>query len=178
MSKYAGTKTEANLNEAFAGESMARNKYTYFASVARKAGYVQIANIWEETARNEKEHAELWFKELEGIGTVEENLKASAEGEHYEHTDMYKRMAADAREEGFEALAVKFEKVGEVEATHENRYNMLLEHMLQGNTFKGNAPLGWKCGNCGYIFWGEEAPEVCPACAHPKAYFERKVENY
>lgn len=178
MSKYAGTKTEKNLEEAFAGESKARNKYDYFASVAKKAGYVQIQNIFMETALNEKEHAKLWFKELEGIGDVPANLEAAAAGEHYEWTDMYARMAKDAREEGFEALAKKFEGVAAVEATHEKRYRKLLEAFNTGTTFKGDAPLGWKCGNCGYIYNGEDAPEVCPVCAHPKAYFERNTVNY
>jgi len=154
MSKYAGTKTEKNLMEAFAGESQARNKYTYYASAAKKAGFVQMANLFEETANQEKEHAKMWFKEFHGIGTPEENLTDAAQGEHEEWTDMYKRMA------------------------EERRYLKLLESLKQGETFKGEAPLGWKCNNCGYIHMGDEAPEVCPACAHPKAYFERKVENY
>ena len=178
MSKYAGTKTEKNLMEAFSGESQARNKYTFYASAARKAGYVQMANIFEETANQEKEHAKMWFKEFHGIGDVAENLADAAAGENYEWTEMYKRMAEEAREEGFADLAVKFERVAEVEPLHEKRYNKLLESYKAGNTFKGEAPLGWKCNNCGYIYIGEEAPEVCPACAHPKAYFERKAENY
>lgn len=178
MSKYAGTKTEKNLMEAFSGESQARNKYTYYASAARKAGFVQMANIFEETANQEKEHAKMWFKEFHGIGDVAENLKDAAEGEKYEWSDMYKRMAEEAREEGFEDLAVKFEGVAKVEASHEARYQRLLDHYMDGTTFKGDAPLGWKCGNCGFIYYGEEAPEVCPVCAHPKAYFERKAENY
>ncbi|MDY4208307.1 rubrerythrin [Dorea sp. YH-dor228] len=178
MSKYAGTKTEKNLMDAFAGESEARNKYTFYASAAKKAGFVQMANIFEETANQEKEHAKMWFKEFHGIGDVAENLADAAAGENFEWTDMYKRMAAEAREEGFDALAAKFELVAEVEAAHEKRYNKLLESYKSGTTFKGDAPLGWKCGNCGYIYIGEEAPEVCPVCAHPKAYFERKVENY
>ena len=174
MSKYAGTKTEKNLMEAFAGESQARNKYTYYASAAKKAGFVQMANIFEETASQEKEHAKMWFKEFHGIGDTAENLKDAAEGENYEWTDM----AKEAREEGFEELAEKFEGVAEVEAAHERRYRKLLESFESGTTFKGNAPLGWKCNNCGYIYIGEEAPEVCPVCAHPRAHFERKVENY
>lgn len=178
MSKYAGTKTEKNLMEAFAGESQARNKYTYYASAAKKAGYVQMANIFEETANQEKEHAKMWFKEFHGIGDVEANLADAAAGENFEWTDMYKRMAAEAREEGFEELAAKFEGVAEVEASHEKRYNKLLENYKAGKTFKGDAPLGWKCNNCGYIYTGEEAPEICPVCAHPRAHFERKVENY
>ena len=178
MSKYAGTKTEKNLMEAFAGESQARNKYTYYASAARKAGFVQMANIFEETANQEKEHAKMWFKEFHGIGSVEETLVDAAAGENEEWTSMYARMAQEAREEGFEELAAKFELVASVEAAHEKRYLKLLESYRNGTTFNGDAPLGWKCNNCGYIHIGEEAPEVCPACAHPKAHFERKVENY
>ena len=174
-----GTKTEKNLMEAFAGESMARSKYTFFASKAKKDGYVQIAKIFEETAANEKEHAKIWFKLLNGgIDDTAANLKAAAEGENYEWTDMYKRMAEEAREEGFEELAIKFEFVGKVEAAHEKRYLKLLDSLKNDKTFKGDAPLGWKCRNCGYVHEGPEAPEVCPTCAHPKAYFERKVENY
>ena len=178
MPELKGTKTEANLMAAFAGESQARNKYTYYASAAKKAGFVQMANLFEETANQEKEHAKMWFKEFHGIGTPEENLTDAAQGEHEEWTDMYKRMAEEAREEGFTELAKKFELVAEIEAAHERRYLKLLESLKQGETFKGEAPLGWKCNNCGYIHMGDEAPEVCPACAHPKAYFERKVENY
>ncbi|RKD35183.1 rubrerythrin [Lacrimispora algidixylanolytica] len=178
MSKYAGTKTEQNLKDAFAGESMARNKYTFFASAAKKAGYEQMAALYLETADQEKEHAKMWFKELHGVGTMEGNLEAAAEGENYEWTDMYKRMAQDARDEGFEALAFRFEFVGKVEAAHEKRYLKLLDSLKKDKTFKGDAPLGWKCRNCGYIHEGPDAPEICPTCAHPKAYFERKVENY
>lgn len=178
MSKYAGTKTEKNLMEAFAGESQARNKYTYYASAAKKAGFVQISNIFLETADQEKEHAKMWFKEFHGIKDVAENLKDAAEGENYEWSDMYKKMAEDAREEGFEDLAVKFEGVAKVEAAHEARYKKLLENLEAGKTFEGEAPLGWKCGNCGYIHTGNSAPDICPVCAHPKAYFERKAENY
>ena len=178
MSKYTGTKTEQNLMEAFSGESQARNKYTYYASAARKAGFVQMANIFEETAAQEKEHAKMWFKEFHGIGTVEENLADAAAGENYEWTDMYKRMAEEADAEGFSELAAKFRGVAEVEAAHEKRYQRLLDHFREGKTFKDEAPLGWKCNNCGYIYEGPEAPEVCPVCAHPKAYFERKAENY
>ena len=179
MAELKGSKTEKNLETAFAGESMARNKYTYFASKARKDGFVQIANIFEETANNEKEHAKIWFKLLHGgMPSTVENLKDAAEGENYEWTDMYARMAREAREEGFEELAVKFELVAKVEAAHERRYNKLLESLKNDKTFKGDAPLGWKCRNCGYVHEGPEAPEVCPCCAHPKAYFERKVENY
>ena len=178
MSKYAGTKTEQNLKEAFSGESEARNKYTYYASAARKAGFVQMANIFEETANQEKEHAKMWFKEFHGIGNVEENLEDAAAGENYEWTDMYKRMAEEAEAEGFAELAAKFRGVAKVEAAHERRYQRLLDHYREGKTFKDDAPLGWKCNNCGYIYEGDEAPEVCPVCAHPKAYFERKAENY
>ena len=178
MSKYAGTKTEKNLMEAFAGESQARNKYTYYASAARKAGFVQMANIFEETANQEKEHAKMWFKEFHGIGDVAANLEDAAAGENEEWTSMYARMAQEAREEGFEELAAKFEGVAKVEAAHEKRYLKLLESHKNDATFKGDAPLGWKCNNCGYIHEGPEAPEVCPVCAHPKAYFERKAENY
>ena len=179
MPELKGSKTEANLMTAFAGESQARNKYTYYASKAKKDGYVQIANLFEETANNEKEHAKIWFKLLHGgIGDTIDNLKDAAAGENYEWTDMYKRMAEEAREEGFEELAIKFEFVGKVEAAHEKRYLKLLDSLKNDKTFKGDAPLGWKCRNCGYVHEGPEAPEVCPTCAHPKAYFERKVENY
>jgi rubrerythrin len=178
MSKYAGTKTEQNLKDAFAGESMARNKYTFYASAAKKAGYEQMAALYLETADQEKEHAKMWFKELHGIGTPAENLADAAEGENYEWTDMYKRMAEEARAEGFTELALKFEFVGKVEAAHEKRYLKLLDSLKNDKTFKGDAPLGWKCRNCGYIHEGVDAPEICPVCAHPKAYFERKSENY
>lgn len=178
MSKYAGTKTEKNLLEAFAGESEARNKYTYYASAAKKAGYEQLASLYLETAEQEKEHAKLWFKELYGIGSTEENLEDAASGENAEWTDMYVRMAREAREEGFEELAYRFELVASIEAAHERRYRKLLASLKEDKTFKGDAPLGWKCRNCGYIHEGEEAPDFCPACNHPKAYFERKVENY
>ena len=178
MSKYAGTKTEQNLMEAFSGESQARNKYTYYASAARKAGFVQMANIFEETANQEKEHAKMWFKEFHGIGSVDENLADAAAGENYEWTDMYKRMAEEAENEGFPELAAKFRGGAQVEAAHEKRYQKLLDHYRQGKTFKDEAPLGWKCNNCGYIYEGDEAPEICPVCAHPRAYFERKAENY
>ena len=178
MSKYAGTKTEKNLMEAFSGESQARNKYTYFASVAKKAGYEQIAAIFLETADQEKEHAKMWFKEFHGLGDTAQNLAWAAAGENEEWTQMYARMAEEADEEGFHELATKFRLVAAVEKSHEARYNKLLDNLKAGNTFKGDAPLGWKCRNCGYIYEGEEAPEVCPCCAHPKAYFERKAENY
>jgi len=178
MSKYAGTKTEQNLKEAFAGESMARNKYTYFASAAKKAGYEQLAALYLETADQEKEHAKLWFKELHGIGDIDANLTDAAAGENYEYTDMYVRMAREAKEEGFDELARRFQGVALVEAAHEKRYLKLLESYKKDKTFKGDAPLGWKCRNCGYIHNAEEAPELCPVCDHPKAYFERKAENY
>lgn len=178
MSKYAGTKTEKNLMEAFAGESQARNKYTYYASAAKKAGYEQLAALYLETADQEKEHAKMWFKEFHGIHDVEANLTDAAQGENFEWTDMYARMAREAKEEGFPELAAKFEGVAKVEAAHEKRYLKLLEHYKTGNTFKGDAPLGWKCRNCGYIHEGDDAPEICPVCAHPRAYFERTAENY
>ncbi len=178
MSKYAGTKTEENLKAAFAGESQARNKYTFYASAAKKAGYEQMAALYLETADQEKEHAKMWFKELHGIGTPEENLADAAAGENYEWTDMYVQMAKTAEEEGFPELAHKFLMVAKVEAAHEKRYLQLLDHLKKDETFKGDAPLGWKCRNCGYIHEGPEAPEVCPVCAHPRAYFERKAENY
>ena len=173
-----GSRTEANLMAAFAGESQARNKYTYFASKAKKDGYEQIAAIFEETANNEKEHAKMWFKELHGLGDTAQNLVWAAEGENDEWTNMYARMADEADEEGFHDLAEKFRRVAGVEKTHEERYNRILKHLQEGNTFKGESPLGWKCRNCGHVHFGEEAPEVCPTCAHPKAYFERRAENY
>lgn len=178
MSKYEGTQTEKNLQAAFAGESQATNKYTYFASVAKKEGFEQIAEIFRKTSANEQYHAKMWLRELQGIGSTAENLEDAANGENFEWTDMYARMAREAREEGFEELAVKFELVAKVEAAHERRYLKLLESYKNDKTFKDDAPLGWKCRNCGYIHEGPEAPEVCPCCAHPKAYFERKVENY
>ena len=178
MSKYAGTKTEKNLMEAFAGESMARNKYTYFASVAKKAGFEQIAAIFQETADQEKEHAKMWFKEFHGLGDTAQNLIWAAEGENDEWTNMYARMADEAEEEGFTALAAKFRLVAAVEKSHEERYNQILKNLQEGKTFKGDAPLGWKCRNCGYIHEGPDAPEICPTCAHPKAYFERRATNY
>ena len=178
MSKYAGTKTEKNLMEAFSGESQARNKYTYYASAAKKAGYEQMAAIFLETADQEKEHAKMWFKEFHGIGDVAENLADAAAGENYEHTDMYARMAREAEEEDFHELAVKFAGVASVEARHEERYLKLLENFKAGNTFKGDAPQGWKCRNCGYVHTAEDAPDVCPVCAHPQAHFERRATNY
>ncbi len=174
-----GSKTEANLMEAFAGESEARNKYTYFASKARKEGYQQIASIFQETADNEKEHAKLWFKELEGIGDTMSNLKSAAAGENYEWTEMYARMAEEAREEGFERIALLFEKVGAIEKEHEERYLKLLANVENDLVFKtGDEQTVWICRNCGHIHVGAQAPEVCPVCAHPQAYFERRATNY
>ena len=175
-----GSKTEKNLMEAFAGESQARNKYTYFASKAKKEGYEQIAAIFQETADNEKEHAKLWFKLLNGgeIGTTEENLKAAAEGENYEWTDMYERMAKEAREEGFDHIAFLFDGVAKIEKEHEERYKKLLENVKDGKVFEAGEIKIWKCRNCGHIVVGTKAPEICPICAHPKAYFEIKSEKY
>jgi len=175
-----GSKTEANLLTAFAGESQARNKYTYFASQARKEGYEQIANIFMETAENEKEHAKLWFKALHGgcVPETVENLKAAAEGENYEHTTMYKEFEKTAREEGFTEIATQFKLVGEVEAVHEKRYRQLLENINKGMVFKKDGVTVWKCGNCGYIHVGKEAPAVCPACKHPKSFFEVQAQNW
>ena len=174
-----GSKTETNLLAAFAGESEARNKYTYFASKAKKDGYVQIAKIFEETADNEKEHAKIWFKLLnDGIGSTEENLKAAAAGENYEWTDMYATFAKEAREEGFDQIAALFEMVGEIEKEHEARYLKLLENIENGLVFSKEGDTIWKCSNCGHIVIGKNAPEVCPVCAHPQSYFEVREENY
>ncbi len=173
-----GSKTEANLQAAFAGESQARNKYTYFASKARAEGYVQIAQIFEETANNEKEHAKLWFKLLEGIGTTAQNLAAAAEGENYEWTDMYATFAKEAREEGFTAIADQFEGVAAIEKAHEERYRKLLQNVTEGEVFKKGSIVIWECGNCGHIVIGTEAPELCPVCFHPQAHFRIKAENY
>ena len=178
MKDLKGTKTEKNLWEAFAGESQARNKYTYFASKAKKDGYVQIAKIFEETAANEKEHAEIWFKLLNGIGSTAENLKAAAEGENYEWTDMYAQMAKDAKEEGFDHIAFLFEQVGKIEKEHEERYRKLLANVEGGLVFSRDGDMIWQCSNCGHIHVGKQAPEVCPVCVHPKAYFQIKAENY
>ena len=175
---YKGTRTEKNLWEAFAGESQARNKYTYFASVAKKAGYEQIAELFQKTADNEKEHAKLWFKELGELGTVEENLVAAANGENYEWTDMYDRMAREAEEEGFADLARKFRGVAAIEKTHEERYRKLLQNIETQQVFERAGVQIWECRNCGHIIVGTRAPEVCPVCAHPKSYFEIKAENY
>ena len=176
--KYAGTKTEKNLWDAFAGESQARNKYTYFASVAKKAGFEQIAEIFSKTADNEKEHAKLWFKELGELGNVAENLLHAAEGENYEWTDMYDRMAKEAEEEGFTALAAKFRMVAAIEKTHEERYRALLNNVETAAVFEKSGVQVWECRNCGHLVVGVSAPELCPVCAHPKAYFEIRKENY
>lgn len=173
-----GTKTEANLKAAFAGESQARNKYSYFASQARKDGFEQIAAIFEETAQNEKEHAKIWFKELGGIGNTTDNLKAAADGENYEWTDMYDEFAKTAKEEGFDRLAYLFEAVGKIEKEHEERFKKLLENVEDGKVFEAGEVKIWKCRNCGHIVVGTKAPEVCPVCNHPKAFFEIKAENY
>ena len=178
MKDLKGTKTEKNLWEAFAGESQARNKYTYFASKAKKDGYVQIAKIFEETAANEKEHAEIWFKLLQGIGSTAENLKSAAEGENYEWTDMYAEMAKDAREEGFDHIAFLFDEVGKIEREHEERYRKLLANVEGGLVFSRDGDMIWQCSNCGHIHVGKKAPEVCPVCVHPQAYFQIKAENY
>ena len=180
MAELKGTKTEKNLMEAFAGESMARNKYTYFASKAKKDGYQQIAAIFEETAANEKEHAKLWFKALHDnkVPKTIENLKDAASGENYEWTEMYPQFAREAREEGFEEIARLFEAVAKIEQEHEQRYLKLLENVEQGLVFSRDGDRIWKCSNCGHIVVGKSAPEVCPVCAHPKAYFELKAENY
>ena len=176
--KYAGTKTEQNLKDAFAGESQARNKYTYFASVAKKAGYEQIAEIFLHTADNEKEHAKMWLKELGGIGDTSENLLSAAEGENHEWTDMYERMAQEAEEEGFKALANKFRMVGAIEKAHEERYRKLLENVNNQEVFEKSGVTVWECRNCGHIVVGTSAPKVCPVCAHPQSYFEVRSENY
>ena len=178
MKDLKGTKTEKNLWEAFAGESQARNKYTYFASKAKKDGYVQIAKIFEETAANEKEHAEIWFKLLKGIGTTAENLKAAAEGENYEWTDMYAEMAKDAREEGFDHIAFLFDEVGKIEREHEERYRKLLANVEGGLVFSRDGDMIWQCSNCGHIHVGKDAPKMCPVCTHPQDYFQIKAENY
>ena len=178
MSKYKGTQTETNLLEAFAGESQARNKYTYFASKAKKEGFEQIAEIFQKTADNEKEHAKLWFKELEGISNTAENLLHAAEGENYEWTDMYEGFAKTAEEEGFKALAMKFRLVAAIEKRHEERYRALLKNVELQEVFAKSDVKVWECRNCGHIVVGEKAPELCPTCAHPQAYFEIHVDNY
>lgn len=180
MKDLKGTKTEQNLMEAFAGESMARNKYTYYASKAKKEGYVQISNIFEETAKNEKEHAELWFKYLHGgkVPTTTDNLLDAATGENQEWTDMYARMAREAREEGFDEIAAKFEMVGAIEREHEERYRKLLKNIEDGIVFSREGDMIWQCSNCGHIVVGKQAPEVCPVCNHPQSYFQIEARNY
>ena len=179
MAELKGTRTEANLQTAFAGESMARNKYTFFASKAKKDGYVQIAKIFEETAANEKEHAKIWFKLLNGgIDDTAANLKAAAEGENYEWTDMYATFAKEAREEGFDHIADLFEMVGAIEKEHEERYRRLLRNVEDKLVFSRDGDCVWQCSNCGHIVVGKQATEVCPVCAHPKAYFELKAQNF
>lgn len=180
MKELKGTKTEKNLQDAFAGESQARNKYTYFASKAKKDGYEQIAAIFEETAANEKEHAKMWYKLLNGgkINDTIDNLKDAANGENYEWTDMYARMAKEAREEGFDEIAAKFELVGAIEKHHEERYLKLLQNIKDGIVFSREGDRIWKCRNCGHIVIGPKAPEVCPTCSHPKSYFEIDAQNY
>ena len=176
--KYAGTQTEKNLQEAFSGESQARNKYTYFASVAKKEGYEQMSALFLKTAENEKEHAKMWFKELAGIGDTKANLEAAAEGENYEWTDMYEGFAKTAEEEGFPELAAKFRAVGEIEKHHEERYRALLKNIETAQVFEKSEVKVWECRNCGHIVVGTKAPEVCPVCAHPQSYFEIHEENY
>lgn len=176
--KYSGTQTEKNLEAAFAGESQARNKYTYFASVAKKQGFEQIANLFLKTADNEKEHAKMWFKELNGIGDTAENLLAAAEGENYEWTDMYEDFAKTAEEEGFTELAHKFRLVAAIEKHHEERYRALLRNVETAEVFKRSEIKVWECRNCGHIVVDKEAPEVCPVCNHPQSYFEIHAENY
>jgi len=176
--KYAGTQTEKNLEAAFAGESQARNKYTYFASVAKKEGFEQMAEIFTKTADNEKEHAKLWFKELQGIGNTAENLAHAAEGENYEWTDMYEGFAKTAEEEGFTALAKKFRMVAAIEKRHEERYRALLHNIEAQEVFAKSEVKVWECRNCGHIVVGEKAPAACPVCAHPQSFFEVHVDNF
>lgn len=180
MKDLKGSKTEKNLMEAFAGESMARNKYTYYASKAKKDGYVQIAQIFEETANNEKEHAKLWFKLLHGgeVPATPANLTDATAGEHYEWTDMYDKFAKEAREEGFDQIAFLFEGVAKIEKEHEERYRKLLSNIENGLVFSREGDMVWICTNCGHIHFGKQAPEVCPVCAHPQAYFELRAQNY
>lgn len=178
MKELKGTRTEANLWAAFAGESQARNKYTYFASAARKEGYEQIAAVFQETADNEKEHAKRIFKFLQGIGSTRENLEAAAGGEHYEWSAMYPEFARVAEEEGFPEIAAVLRKIAEVEKHHEERYRALLRNLEEGKVFRREESVRWKCRNCGYVHEGPEAPEVCPSCDHPRAYFELLCENY
>ena len=176
--KYSGTQTEKILLEAFAGESQARNKYTYFASKAKKEGYEQISAIFQQTADNEKEHAKLWFKELNGIGDTAQNLAAAAEGENYEWTDMYDGFAKTAEEEGFPELAAKFRLVAAIEKRHEERYRALLKNVETAAVFAKSEVKVWECRNCGHIVVGEKAPEICPTCDHPQAYFEIHIDNF
>lgn len=176
--KYKGTQTEKNLEAAFAGESQARNKYTYFASVAKKEGYEQMSALFLKTAENEKEHAKLWFKELKGIGTTAENLLDAADGENYEWTDMYEDFAKTADEEGFHELAAKFKLVAKIEKHHEERYRALLKNIENNEVFEKSSVKVWECRNCGHIVVGEKAPEICPTCNHPQSYFEINAENY
>ena len=176
--RYSGTQTEKNLLAAFAGESQARNKYTYFASVAKKQGFEQIAELFLKTADNEKEHAKMWFKELDGLGDTAENLRAAAEGENYEWTDMYEDFAKTAEEEGFKALAARFRMVGEIEKHHEERYRALLHNVESQEVFEKSEVKVWECRNCGHIVVGIKAPAVCPVCQHPQSYFEVHSENY
>lgn len=178
VNKYSGTQTEKNLMEAFAGESQARNKYTYFASKAKKDGFEQIAALFQQTADNEKEHAKLWFKELQGIGTTVENLKAAADGENFEWTDMYEKFAVTAEEEGFPELAKKFRGVAAIEKRHEERYRALLHNVENEEVFKKSEVKVWECRNCGHIVVGTEAPAECPVCAHPQSYFELHNDNF
>ena len=173
-----GSRTERNLREAFAGETQARSKYDYFASVAKKEGYEQIAAIFQATANNEKEHAKMWFKALSGIGTTAENLASAAAGENYEWTDMYDRMAQEAEEEGFDHIAFLFSEVAKIEKEHEERYRKLLANVEGGLVFSRDGDMIWQCSNCGHIHVGKQAPEVCPVCAHPRDYFQLKAENY
>ncbi len=175
---YSGTQTEKNLLAAFAGESQARNKYTYFASKAKKDGFEQIAELFSKTADNEKEHAKLWFKELNGIGSTAENLEAAADGENYEWTDMYEGFAATAEKEGFDELAKKFRMVAAIEKRHEERYRALLKNVESQQVFEKSEVKVWECRNCGHIIVGTKAPEVCPVCAHPQSYFEVSADNY
>ena len=178
MSELKGSKTEENLWKAFAGESQARNKYTYFASKAKKDGYVQISKLFEDTANNEKEHAKIWFKLLEGISDTKTNLKSAAEGEEYEWTNMYPEFAKTAREEGFDKIAALFEGVAKIEKAHEERYRKLLKNIESGIVFSSDNDTMWECLNCGHIVFGKKAPDVCPICNHPQSYFERRANNY
>ena len=178
MNKYAGTKTEQNLRTAFSGESEARNKYTFFASVAKKEGYEQIAALFLKTAENEREHAKMWFKELEGLGDTAANLESAAEGENYEWTDMYAEFAKTAQEEGFPQLAAKFKLVAAIEKHHEERYRALLKNVETATVFEKSEVKVWECRNCGHIVVGTKAPKVCPTCMHPQSFFEINAENY